>query len=235
MFRYQKYEKGLAWGTTCGNLLYIWRIIIILVSIESVHIQPSWGVVRMWTWRCSAAAQLPEPRNATVRAVTRCCCAHFHFPCILWDTVTHSACFHAGNNPKQQQQQFCCHPLSLPLSAHLAASLGFMSCYASSQLERPPSPPCVCNSGCFLIKQVRLCLLTARRLASRHMLSAGAGLICARGVCEDGWARWHWPIFCVWPRSRGCMNRKSARCEHRSLYVPTAGNKQVFPQRVLQT
>lgn len=40
-------------------------------------------------------------------------------------------------------------------------------------------------------------------------------------------ARWHWPIFCVWPGSCGCINRnqlKSARCEHRSLHFPTAGN-----------
>lgn len=117
-----------------------------------------------------------------------------------------TACFHAGNNPKQQRQSYC-HPLSLPLSAHLDVSLRFMSCYTSlSAGEAAVVPVCLCwcyvselsipqrqtpaaliSRGLLLIKQVRLGVLTARRLASRHIFSAGLGLICMRGVCEDGW------------------------------------------------
>lgn len=109
-----------------------------------------------------------------------------------------------------------------------------LCCRYVSELSIPQrrSPAALIGRGLLLIKQVRLGLLTARRLASRHIFSAGLGLICMRGVCEDGWmdvlpARWHWPIFCVWPRSCGCINRKqlkSACCEHRSLHFPTARN-----------
>lgn len=192
----------------------------------------------MWVRLSSVTAQLSELHNTIVRAVTRCAFAHFYFPWILWHSVTHSAWFHAGKSPKQQQQQqLYCHPLSLPLSAHLVVLLRLMSCYVSSQLERPLSSPCLC---CLYVSKLsmfwyKLLLLVSApfcfswsrwdsasflhcdsHLATCSPVAAWGSFACA--VCVWGWmdvlpARWLWPIFC------NCFYRKLCCAEIRRLWT----------------
>lgn len=101
---------------------------------------------------------------------------------------------HAGNNPKQQRQH--CHPLSLPLGAHLDVSLRFTSGYISSRLRRLPSSPLP-----WAVTRPSYGALTARLCGGSFAFEA-----CARtdGQCPASQVTLT-HFLCVWPHSCGCM------------------------------
>lgn len=83
-----------------------------------------------------------EPLCVSVTVQGLCCCTHFHVLWIVPNTVTHSACFPAADDPEHQQRQSYSHPLSSLPCALLEVSLRFMSHYASCEAERTPSSLC---------------------------------------------------------------------------------------------